>query len=388
MIRAIVVDDDKFVLEELKYQIQNQNIHVISTFTDPHEAFFNIIQEKPDVIFLDIEMKGLDGITLAIKIQELLSSIIVVFITGYPAYELEAYKTHPLSFLLKPVDESKLKLTVKMIEDNIKKINNSADYDSSISCFGRFEVLKGEKAIKFPTQKTRDLLAFLICNADSKVSQDELVRYLFGNENENGIKNLRLTLFRLRKTLDESGVKIDRLQIFSDFTVKIADGVCDFVDFIRFYANNVLIGDSNIEQALKMVNSYKGEFLSDIDETWADESKSLLELKMEELIIRIALYYMDKRMLSEIEEFLHKLIAINPISDQGYEMLLELYSKTDNVQKYNVYFKRYRNMMKTELNCFPDKKYVQLYNYYDKIDTSIGNAGKTIHTANTKQKKK
>lgn len=107
---AVCDDDVRFTgkFEEIVLRIsQKQNISIdIEAFFDGTELVRNICEEKVryDLIFLDIEMKGMDGITVARKIRDVDEIALIIYVTSHTSYALEAYDVHPFQFLVKPVE--------------------------------------------------------------------------------------------------------------------------------------------------------------------------------------------------------------------------------------------------------------------------------------------
>lgn len=112
MIKAILIDDEKFSIETLLWKIENYtpNIFVEATFTDPQEGLAYLKKNKIDLLFLDIEMPLLSGFELLQKIMPL--DFDVIFTTAYDAYAIKAIKYSALDYLLKPVQEDELKAAV------------------------------------------------------------------------------------------------------------------------------------------------------------------------------------------------------------------------------------------------------------------------------------
>lgn len=116
---AICDDEEKYRLE-LKTILNKLLINVdcdIDTFSDGNilEADF---RDKPyDLVFLDIEMPELDGITLAKKLRSLSDKVYIVFLTSHIEYALEGYEVNALRYLTKPVNIDKLKEVIKYVQE-------------------------------------------------------------------------------------------------------------------------------------------------------------------------------------------------------------------------------------------------------------------------------
>lgn len=107
VIRIGVVEDDpsacQLVLDYLnRYSKENGEEFTVSVFNDG-EAIVNQYTPVYDILLLDIEMKGMDGMQAARRIREQDTGVVIVFITGAPQYAISGYEVQALSYLLKPV---------------------------------------------------------------------------------------------------------------------------------------------------------------------------------------------------------------------------------------------------------------------------------------------
>jgi len=120
-LRIVLVDDEKPALEELSYIINKYSfIEISGTFTNPAEALEHILKEKPDVVFLDIEMPEINGFTIAREIINAEIDTIIVFVTAFDEYALKAFEVNAVDYILKPYDEKRIDQTVKRLK-NISK---------------------------------------------------------------------------------------------------------------------------------------------------------------------------------------------------------------------------------------------------------------------------
>jgi len=70
---------------------------------------------KPDIVFLDIEMEGINGIETGIKLREQFNDVIIVYITGYSNYALDAFRVRSFDYLIKPVTLNRFETLMKDI---------------------------------------------------------------------------------------------------------------------------------------------------------------------------------------------------------------------------------------------------------------------------------
>jgi two-component system, LytTR family, response regulator len=99
--RAIIVDDEPKAIELIKGYLEHfNNIELVATFRNGLKAFEYINNEPVDVIFLDINMPHITGITLSKMIPK---NVQVIFTTAYSEYAVESYEVNAVDYLLKPV---------------------------------------------------------------------------------------------------------------------------------------------------------------------------------------------------------------------------------------------------------------------------------------------
>ena len=118
--RIAICDDEEKYRIELKTILDKLLINAdynIDTFEDGKVLEESFAATPYDLVFLDIEMPSIDGITLAKKIRAASENVFIVFLTGHIEYALEGYEVNALRYLTKPVDINKLKEVLKFIQD-------------------------------------------------------------------------------------------------------------------------------------------------------------------------------------------------------------------------------------------------------------------------------
>jgi two-component SAPR family response regulator len=113
--RAVLIDDERPALDELSYLLKENSIEVIGTFQNTNGVLDFILQEKSDVVFLDIELREKNGIDFGVELQNSIESTAIIFVTAYPEYALEAFRAYPLDYITKPVDEERLARTLRHV---------------------------------------------------------------------------------------------------------------------------------------------------------------------------------------------------------------------------------------------------------------------------------
>ena len=110
--RILLCDDDTLVLEQLKKLLEDffENVHVkipeIVSYTSGEELLKD--KEQKDIVFLDIEMSGVDGIYVGNELKAENKNVIIFVVTSYSEYLDEAMKFHVFRYISKPLDEQRV----------------------------------------------------------------------------------------------------------------------------------------------------------------------------------------------------------------------------------------------------------------------------------------
>src|ERR1700732_1712460 len=130
-ISAILVDDEKLASEELAFQLKEfHDIDVIATASNGLEALKLIRDLEPDLVFLDVQMPGLDGMGVIRKLgAQAIPLPYYVMATAYDQYAVEACRWEALDYVLKPVDKERLAVAIDRARKAVRGRNKGAQPD-------------------------------------------------------------------------------------------------------------------------------------------------------------------------------------------------------------------------------------------------------------------
>lgn len=163
-INCLIIDDEPLARELLKEFLgQNPELNLLGECSKGTEAVDKIDELKPDLIFLDVQMPGMNGFDV---LDEITHDPFVIFTTAYDQYAIKAFEKNAVDYLLKPVDQERFKLAVDRAinrmnteQNNVgellrnMKTENRTSYDSHIF------VQKSEKLINLPVEEIEHLEA-------------------------------------------------------------------------------------------------------------------------------------------------------------------------------------------------------------------------------------
>ncbi len=123
---VIIVDDEQLARDELAYLLRGvDNVDVVAQGKNGVEAVNLIKDHAPDLVFLDVQMPGLDGFGVIKKLMEKkIPMPQVVFATAFDQYAVKAFEVSALDYLLKPFDKKRI---LQAVEKASKKTRSSAD---------------------------------------------------------------------------------------------------------------------------------------------------------------------------------------------------------------------------------------------------------------------
>src|SRR6476620_12727469 len=107
-IRTLLVDDEKLAIQGLQHRLEKYpDVEIIDTCSNGREAIRAIKTEKPDLVFLDIQMPGFDGFSVVKGVMEI-EPPLFVFVTAFEEHAIRAFEANAVNYLMKPVDEDEL----------------------------------------------------------------------------------------------------------------------------------------------------------------------------------------------------------------------------------------------------------------------------------------
>lgn len=229
------------------------------------QALEFVKEQAVDVVFLDIEMPGMNGLELAKRIKDICGTINIIFVTGYAEYALSAHRLYVSGFLLKPVTEEDVRTALDNLRyplqqrDDAERWTEPHDQQNqllTVQCFGNFEVFWKGIPLHFQRSKSKELLAYLVDRRGASCTIGELIGILWEDKNEsrslhNQCRNL---IYDLRKTFRKNGIKDALIRNRNTVAIDCSMLNCDYYHFL--------------ERDVAAVNKYRGEYM--MQYSWAE----------------------------------------------------------------------------------------------------------------------
>ena len=128
-IRTLLVDDEKLAIQGLQLRLEEfDDVEVIATCLNGREAIRKIKTEKPDLVFLDIQMPGFDGFSVVKGVMEL-EPPLFVFVTAYQEHAIRAFEANAVDYLMKPVEQDRLRDTLERVRVRMTEKRGAEEAD-------------------------------------------------------------------------------------------------------------------------------------------------------------------------------------------------------------------------------------------------------------------
>ena len=228
---AIAVDDEALMLGALVAAIEaSPDITKVASFSDCEEALEFVKNNPADIAFLDINMRGMGGLSLAEKIIAVRPRCKIVFCTGYEEYAIPAFKLHASGYLMKPISAEDVQGEI----DNIKGILQQEKL-LTVKCFGNFEVYAKNEAIAFKRLKTKELFAFLVDRNGAGMTAKQICAVLFQDDTDDtkNLVYLRQLVMDLKKTLKSVGAEAVLCHESPCYRIDTSLIKCDYISYLE-----------------------------------------------------------------------------------------------------------------------------------------------------------
>ena len=250
--RILVVEDERAMLERLVECIaQVMPEAEICAFRIPSEGLQFARENPVDLAFLDVQMRGMDGIMLGRALREQYPQLNIIYVTAHTEHAFDAYQINASGYLLKPIDPAELRRQLECLRYPL-----STGKRMRIRCFGNFDVFVDGQRLNFKYERSREVFDHLVDRCGASCSMDEIQAALWEDEKHSSyLQNLRKDMLDVLKSVGCEDV-VERKRGQMALKMELVD--CDFYDWKK--------GNRSAGQG------YQGEYMSQY--SWAEETNA------------------------------------------------------------------------------------------------------------------
>lgn len=255
--RILCLDDEELALQMLEMCVKKAKPDAEVWSFDDQDALLEDAEESGcDVAFLDIHMRGMNGVEVAKRLKEINRKMNIIFVTGFSEYKGDAMDMKASGYIMKPVTVEEVKEELEDLRFRIGMVPKT-DALLRVQCFGNFDVFTPQgDHVHFERTKSKEIFAYLVHRHGSSCSTKEIAAVLFEDapydeKQQNYVQKL---IQGLIKSLKAVGAEAAILRSYNALSVdaKVLD--CDYYRFKELDAG--------------AVNAYQCEYM--IQYPWAD----------------------------------------------------------------------------------------------------------------------
>mgnify|MGYP003266795424 FL=1 len=193
--KTIVVDDEELSMRQFEIECaQEREIELVGSFTDPLAALDYAGSNPVDFALLDVEMPEMNGIELGKRLRAINRDMIIIFVSGYSDYVLDALKMKSDYYVFKPYSREDIMDALK----RAKLLSKGQQKRIFIRTFGRFDVFIDQELVKFQNAKSKELLALCVDRMGGEVTMEEAIDKLWPEKDyDSRVKALYLSLIHI-----------------------------------------------------------------------------------------------------------------------------------------------------------------------------------------------
>ncbi len=253
--RILCLDDEPLALKMLENAVKEAAPSAdVSAYRKQMLLLDEAKQNGCDVAFLDIHMRGMNGVELAKELKAVNPKMNIIFVTGFSAYKGDAMDMKASGEIMKPVTAEEVKPALEDLRFPVIPKKNAL---LRVQCFGNFDVfLPDGEHVRFERSKAKEIFAYLVHKQGSSCTIKELAAALFEDEpydkkQQNYMQQLTFALMRSLKAVGADAA------VIKDFNALAVDPAVLDCDYYRFK-----------ELDAGAVNAFQNEYMSQYP--WAE----------------------------------------------------------------------------------------------------------------------
>ncbi|MFE5322269.1 response regulator [Paenibacillus sp. NPDC056579] len=336
MLKAVLIDDEEIALDVLEIVLQEVGgVSVEGKFFRVDEALAYLEHSAVDLIFLDIEMPGMNGLAVAERLSQRWPGMQIIFVTAYQEYAVEAFEVNAFGYLLKPVSKERLAKTLDRYRNQYQNNNGISRAGQAVgiaaeklhteeperrlflNALGSMELYDSHrKLVTWRTKKAKEMFAYLWHYNGTPVQRDRILDDLWPElPFDRAQALLHTTLYHVRNTLKQAGFPDmivygdERYWMKTEYTVSDTEHITGLIQ-----SQETDVG--TVEQIIGM---YRGDYFEAEHYIWAEVRRSELRSCYLTSLDRL-LGYVDR---ARREEILRKMIKLEPYTEAYYKLLLQ-----------------------------------------------------------------
>lgn len=367
--RVVLVDDEELAVFLLEKQLMEfENVEIVGKYTNIQLFHDELDSLDADALFMDIELGLFHGIELTTKINKLANPPLLIFVTAYSRYAVEAFEVSAFDYLLKPVEVERLKKTIDKLQNemvkrelliNRKKEESEEERKLHIHSLGKFALTdsKGQQ-VKWRTKKVKEMFAYLWHHRNSRVHKAAIIEELWPQHPYDKANSIfHTTMYQLRKILKEIGYADAIFYNNDDYSLLIPH-TSDLEQLLEYF--QIKVPTKAVVQ--QILATYTGDYFCEDGYIWAVYNQYRYKKMLTEYLEGFVKGLQQEEAENEfIETCLNRMLLLDECNEEYTYMLLKYFKDNNNPVKFLLEYNRYEQLMKEEFGLALPKRILHLY---------------------------
>jgi two-component SAPR family response regulator len=360
--RAMIVDDEPLSLDYFERLLSERpEVTLVGRYTDPHQALAGIAEAKPEVVFLDIEMPEISGISLAEQIQAFAPGTQIVFVTAYREYAIQAFELNAIDYLLKPIQKDRLEKTIQRLvygstDPKTQPTEPTLERISMLGSlrFQRTDTASNQLEVKWRTAKAKELFAFLLHHRQKTIRKDFILDVIWtGVDPAKSVAQLYSAIYQLRKLTEKLDLPLTINSHNNSYLLDLQGTPVDAKVWEQRLVTLEPLTKETVPQHLAVLEAYSGDYLAEHAYLWAEPERERLRALWLHHATKLGAYLKESQETTAALAIYRTIQERYPYMEDTSFMLMQLYDRLGDRNSVSRCYKNLAAMLKEEYDTQP-----------------------------------
>ncbi|MFS0725303.1 response regulator [Paenibacillus sp. 1P07SE] len=320
--RAVLIDDERLALIHLgKLLTAIGGIEIAGQFQSAEQAIAELRRLQPDVLFIDIHMPDIDGMSVVGLLEGISPRTAVVMVTGDSSYAVEAFERQVLDYILKPINEARLRKTIERLQGYLGVAGKSSPVTPPPSnpqvilhCMGSLRVRYPDRApepLKWRSAKIKSLFAYLLHHRGRLIHKNTLLDLFWpGHDEQKGLANLQTSIYRIKKIWEPIGTDLFSITYAEHGYILHTQQLK--IDAVQWEQEVSLLPTPDADTAAlhrKVLIPYPGDYMAEENEAWAESERMRLKALWTQHALQLGKWYEENERIADAADIYRSINA-------------------------------------------------------------------------------